>query len=137
MVLAVIGSRHIKDKNRVYQEIEILRMDYDITAIVSGVAVNDDKDTGPDTYGRDYALDHGLRYIGYPAEWDNLQAFPCKVRYTGSGKPYNVLAGFNRNKFVAEDAEIALSIWDGKSKGTKDTMDQMKSQGKYVKIVII
>lgn len=137
MRLAVIGSRTIKDRRRVYQEIDEMRKEYDITVIVSGVSLEDENDTGPDTYGRDYALENGLAYLGYPAEWDNLQAFPCKIKNTKFGKPYNALAGFNRNTFVAEDSDIGLSVWDGKSRGTKDTMDKMEVQGKFVKTVIV
>jgi hypothetical protein len=137
MKLAVFGSRHIKDRKRVYKEIDEIRKEYDVTVIVSGVSLEDTNDTGPDTYGRDYALENGLGYVGYPAEWDNLQLFPCKIKYTRFGKPYNSLAGLNRNTFIAEDGDIGLSIWDGKSKGTKDTLDKMEAQNKYVKIVII
>lgn len=137
MKLAVIGSRQIKDKKRVYEEIDKIREEYDITTIVSGVSLEDINDTGPDTYGRDYALENGLGYVGYPAEWDNLQLFPCKIKHTKFGKPYNALAGLNRNTFIAEDSDIGLSVWDGKSKGTKDTMDKMKAKDKYVKTVIV
>jgi hypothetical protein len=135
MILAVVGSRHIKNKKLVYEEIDKIRKEYNVTGIVSGVAEDDTNDTGPDTYGRDYATDHDINYIGFPALWNDMSE-PCKVKYTRWGKPFNALAGPKRNTLIAENADIGLSIWDGKSKGTKDTMDKMTALGKYIKKVI-
>jgi len=136
MILAVIGSRTYKNKKQVYEEIDKVREEYDITGIVSGVSEDDKNDTGPDTYGRDYALENVLEYIGHPAQWNDISE-PCRLKYTRWGKPFNALAGLNRNTFIAEDGEIGLAFWDGKSKGTKDTIDKMKALGKEVITILI
>jgi len=131
MILAVIGSRTFKNKKVIYQAIDEIREKYNITAIVSGVSKDDTNDTGPDTYGRDYALDNNLEYIGFPADWDNMDP-PCVIKYTKFNKPYNALAGFNRNTNIAETGFLGYAKWDGKSKGTKDTIDKMTALGKEV-----
>src|ERR1044072_275339 len=108
MILAVIGTRTFKNKKAIYEAIDEIRQQYNITAITSGVSLEDNHDTGPDTYGRDYAVENQLEYIGYPADWNNLNE-PCKLKYTRFNKPYNALAGLNRNTDIANKGELGYA----------------------------
>lgn len=131
-VLAVVGGRDYKDKNRVYFEIDEYRKTHNVTAIASGVALDDDKERGADTFGRDYAVDKGLKYIGFPAEWDDMSE-PCYVKINNYGKKYNALAGVNRNtKIIDEATHAVMAFWDGISRGTRDSVTKAKEKGKTV-----
>lgn len=39
-----------------------------------------------------------------------------------------------RNKLIVKNAEIIIAFWDGKSRGTKFTIDYAKRIGKEIKI---
>lgn len=69
--------------------------------IISGGAI------GADTYAREFARKKGLRLIEY---------FPNYEKY---GK----VAPLERNKLIVEEFDCVLAFWDGKSRGTKFTLD--------------
>lgn len=83
-------------------------------AIISGKA------NGADTYGEKYAKLRGYDIISKPAEWDNLDVERCVIKYNRYNKPYNALAGSNRNNEMAIIADACVIFWDGKSPGSKD-----------------
>lgn len=82
-----------------------------VTEIVSGKA------PGIDTVGEAWAISNGIPVAEFPAEWD-------------LGKH----AGMLRNAQMAEYADAALVIWDGKSKGSADMLKQMHRLSKPVAI---
>ena len=134
--LGVIGSRHFKNKNRGFFEIDEFAKTHKIIAIVSGVSEYDKYDHGADTIGRDYAKEKRIPYIGFPADWSDMSE-PCVKKYNKYGKEYNALAGFKRNTNIIEESTIIIAFWDGKSPGTKDSIDKAKAAGKDVIIVKI
>ena len=71
------------------------------------------KASGADTLGEQYALENGLKIEYYPANWEK----------------YGKSAGFIRNKEMVDNATAAICFWDGKSKGTKNTIDLCKKKG--------
>lgn len=71
------------------------------------------KARGADTLGEKYALENNLKIEYYPADWDK----------------YGKSAGFRRNKEMVDTATSAICFWDGKSKGTKHTIDLCKKKG--------
>lgn len=95
--------------------------------IVSGTA------PGADSLGETYAIKNLINVKPFPALWKDLDAVPCKIRYR-NGEPYNVLAGFNRNKQMAEYASALIAFWNGSS-GTKDMIGHMKRLNKPCRIV--
>lgn len=136
MKLAVVGSRHLTCKNRVYFELNELRKTTTITEIVSGLAPDDEKQrVGIDLYAREYAADHKIKYTGFPAQWNDF-APPC-VRKRGRYGDYNALAGPNRNTLIADYCDQGLVIWDGKSPGTKDVGNKIYLRGKLLKKIVI
>lgn len=111
MVVAIIGSRTFFDFKRV--EEEILKLKLDITRIVSGGA------NGADQLGELFANKYNIPLIIYPPNWDE----------------YGKAAGFIRNKEIVNDADLIIAFWDGKSSGTKNTLDLALSIGKPTYLV--
>jgi len=83
---------------------------YGVTEIISGLA------KGPDSMGKAYGIEHGIKVVEFPAEWDLL------------GKK----AGMVRNHQMGDYADILVAFWDGESKGTKDMIDYMSKLKKQV-----
>lgn len=124
MKIAVVGSRTFKD----YSLLKSVLFDKHITLLISGGA------GGADHLAEEYASDNNLPTLIIPADWENLKDKPCKIKCDKQGKLYNSLAGFNRNKKIVEAAELVIAFWDGRSPGTKNTIEHAKTLGKKVEI---
>lgn len=109
MPLAIIGSR---DCPAVDIEEYLDEMP---DAIVSGGA------KGADTYAREFAIKKGIRLIEHLPDY---------------GK-YGKAAPLVRNRLIIDDCDKVLAFWDGKSRGTKQTLDYAESKGKPIKIIKI
>ncbi len=115
--LLIAGSRNYTDRdtfNRVTEE--YIDSEDAFTVIVAGGAA------GADELAKDYALEHGLQYIEFPADWEK----------------YGRAAGPKRNdemvKFIKEKNGRALYFWDGESKGTKQCIESARKNGVDVTI---
>ena len=80
--------------------------------IVSGTA------RGADQLGERYAREKGFSIKRFPADWS-------------LGK----VAGYLRNKEMAEYANGLVAFWDGKSRGTKMMIDLAKEHGLSIRVV--
>ncbi|MBQ8495848.1 MAG: hypothetical protein IJ489_00125 [Clostridia bacterium] len=109
MKLAVIGSRMLLIEN-----IEMY-MPLGITEIVSGGAI------GIDTSAAAYAKKKGIPLKEFLPEYTR----------------YKRAAPLIRNQKIAEYADEALAFWDGKSRGTKYTVDLFKKYNKKVTLILI
>ena len=78
-----------------------------ISLVVSGTA------SGADQYGEIWARACGLSVDRYPADW------------TKHGKA----AGPIRNRLMAENADALVAVWDGKSRGTRNMIDEARKRG--------
>ncbi|MCO6500258.1 MAG: DUF2493 domain-containing protein [Vicingus serpentipes] len=78
----------------------ISTMEYEIV-VISGKA------RGADTLGEKFAESQDMRVLSFPANWET------------HGKK----AGFIRNEQMAEEGDMLIAFWDGKSKGTKHMID--------------
>ncbi len=101
MKVAVIGSRNFKDYDRLKRILEL----YPIKVIVSGGA------SGADSLGEKYADEKGLQKEIYKPDWDLF------------GKS----AGFLRNTTIIENCDMVVALWDGASKGTKDSLSKAQT----------
>ena len=78
--------------------------------VVSGGA------TGPDWLGVSAARRRGLDAVEFLPHWNR----------------YGKRAGFVRNQTIVDDCDEVHAWWDGKSKGTKHTIDLARKAGKPV-----
>jgi hypothetical protein len=104
--IAVVGSRNFND--------------YDLLSEVLFSSVSPNEDTlisggakGADSLAEQFAKENEIDCKIFEAEWDKF------------GKS----AGFLRNEQIVEEAEHVIAFWDGKSKGTLNTINKAKKKG--------
>ena len=68
---------------------------------------------GADALAIDYASNHNLTKILFPANW----------------KRYSRIAGFLRNEDMLSVATHLIAFWDGKSNGTRHMIEIAKAKG--------
>lgn len=108
MKCIIAGSRDIVDYSIVKEAFNVILKYYDISAIISGTA------KGVDRLGEQIAEEYHKKIIKMPADWDK----------------YGKRAGYLRNLDMADVSDIALIIWDEKSKGTKHMINIMRQKNK-------
>jgi hypothetical protein len=106
MKVIIAGSRDIKDYKAVGQAISASK--FNITEVVCGCAL------GVDSIGRTWGIANGIPVKEFPANWD----------------VYGRAAGPMRNIKMAEYADAAIIVWDGKSKGSLNMIKEIKKVGK-------
>ena len=109
MKVAVIGSRTFSDYKLVKETLSTIN----ITLLVSGGAM------GADSLGEQYA---------------NLNKIPTKIFYP-DWKKYGKKAGFIRNSDIIKESEMVIAFWDGKSKGTLDSIKKAEELNKNILII--
>ncbi len=116
--LVVAGCRTFHDYSVASSEIEkiLQKLDAEYSVIiVSGCA------EGADKLGEKYAAEHNLTIERFPAEWDK----------------YGKYAGPRRNAQMARIADAVLVFWDGKSRGTKNMIENAKKAKKPYTVISI
>lgn len=108
MRIIIAGSRNITDKKLVESVIENCL--YPIDQIVCGGA------KGVDLLGKEWAESQGIDVALFLPDWNKY----------GKG------AGMVRNMEMGNYADALITIWDGKSRGTKHMIDYMRRLGKAV-----
>jgi len=112
MKVLIAGSRSITDYETVKTAIK--KSGFFIHELVSGGAAGVDK-------------------LG--EKWANENLIPVK-RFLPDWKTHGKKAGPIRNSEMVKVAEAAIIIWDGSSRGTKDTLDKIQKAGKQVFIYV-
>lgn len=111
MKLAIVGSRDFNNYDLFKQwTVKLFRHHMEI---ISGGA------RGADTLAKKYSKDYFCPYTEFPADWDK----------------YGKSAGFIRNQLIVDNCDMVLAFWDGKSKGTQDTINKAKKAKKPTLIV--
>lgn len=89
-----------------------------ISEVVSGKQCTVDPETkrryGTDYLGEIWASTNGIPIKAFPANW----------------KEHGKAAGPIRNAEMADYAQFLIAFWDGKSRGTKNMIEQMSSRKK-------
>lgn len=127
--LIVAGGRDFQDKNYAFKALDFMLKNYNRgeVFILEGGA------NGADRRGREYAIERGIDYETFEADWKDLTKRPCKIKENSYGQ-YNCLAGLVRNKEMGNLASHAVVFWDGKSTGSKHMQEYMNELGKPVKV---
>lgn len=113
--LAVVGSRSINESRypEFEQDIANALLFLKCDAIVSGGA------RGVDRMAEIHARKHHIPVKVIPANWNR----------------YGKQAGFIRNSEIIRNCHAVLAILDGKSRGTLDSLNKAKSEGKESLII--
>lgn len=111
MKVGIVGSRNFNDI--VLFEMSLGFIAPYITVIISGGA------KGADSMTKDYAKKHSIEYIEYLPDWNK----------------YGKAAGPIRNEDIVKNSDIIVAFWDGKSRGTKSTIDIAQKMKKPTVII--
>lgn len=90
----------------------------DITEVVCGGA------PGADWWGGLWARRNGIPVHDMPADWKN-ESSPTFNKRLG----YDPAAGPRRNAKMADYAEALVAVWDGKSSGTLNMIQEAEKRG--------
>jgi hypothetical protein len=110
MKVIIAGGRDITDYNLVLSAIQ--ESGFEITEVISGMA------SGVDELAVRYAKENNLPLQEFWAEWNS----------------YGKSAGPIRNRQMASSADALIAIWDGKSRGTKNMIDEATKKGLKIKV---
>ena len=116
MKLIIAGSRTFTDYKKLTEACDQFLQDQTNIEIVSGAYYR-----GGDKLGEQYAAEKGFPIKQFPADW----------------KRYGRAAGPKRNEQMANYADALIAFWDGKSRGTKNMINQAIQQNLKVKIIDI
>lgn len=105
MKTIVAGTRNITEYNLLCEAMN--RVDWEISEIVSGGS------KGVDSLGEQWAKDNQISIKRFPADWDT----------------YGRAAGPIRNAQMAKYADALIAVWDGKSPGTSNMINEAKELG--------
>lgn len=108
--LAVVGTRTFDDMNLFR---ETMKEFFPIKKIISGGA------TGADQLAKEWAHKQEIAYEEYLPDWNR----------------YGKRAGPLRNEQIVNSANSLLAFWDGKSRGTKSSIDLANKKGIPVRII--
>lgn len=110
MKLAVIGSRSFNDFWLICDELSKYT---NVETIISGGAI------GADKLAEIYAKQNGISIKIYNPNWQE----------------YGISAGIIRNELIIKNSDSVIAFWDGKSKGTKSSIEFANKYNKPIKIV--
>src|SRR3954467_3895208 len=101
MITIIAGSRTLTMANMKDIEAAIEESGFDITTVMCGCS------NGADTLGEMWANEHDIPVRHVRADWDTFKKF----------------AGPVRNRIMADAADALILVWDGKSPGSKNMLE--------------
>lgn len=128
MKVIVCGSRAIQDYNLLIKTIKESEIEDKIEVILSRGC------SGPDKMGELWAKEKGIGFRVFEAKWKECDIIGVKLAINSWGQKYNKLAELARNSRMIEKADAVIALWNGKSKGTLDTINKAKKKGILVYI---
>ena len=75
---------------------------------------------GADQLGEQFAKACKCEVVRFPADWNK----------------YGKSAGIIRNHEMGNYADYLIAFWDGKSRGTKNVIEEMRRAGKHGKVIL-
>lgn len=114
MKLAIIGSRTFTNYDKLLQTMSLFEESHrQFTRIISGGA------KGADSLGERWAKYWNIEIERYLPDWDKHGKF----------------AGYIRNQHIIDACDVVVAFWDGKSKGTLDSIRKAKAVKKPTFII--
>jgi len=104
--IGVVGSRSFSD----YKTLSSVLTPLTPFTLISGGA------KGADQLAERFADEHKLKKIIHKPDWNK----------------YGLAAGFIRNKLIVLDSEVLVAFWDGKSKGTEDSIRKARKKNMVI-----
>ena len=110
----IAGGRYFNDYDLVKSRLTtLLKNKFPNVEIVSGCA------SGADALGERFANEFNFGLRKFPADWNK----------------YGRAAGPIRNTQMAEYADALIAFWDGKSRGTKNMIEQAEKNNLLVRVI--
>ena len=113
--IIIAGTREFNNYELLKEKCEAVLENESDVIIISGCA------RGTDSLGERFAQEKGYKVERFPANWDR------------DGKS----AGAIRNNQMANNADMLIAFWDGKSKGTSNMISTARRKGLIVKTIIV
>lgn len=113
MIIGIVGSRGYDDYFFIYFLVKELKNQY------PGVKVKTGDAKGVDHYVIRACKELGVKYESIKADW----------------KKYGKAAGMKRNPDIIKDCNLVFAIWDGKSRGTENSISICDKMGIQCQIV--
>lgn len=113
----IAGTRNFNDYSILCEYVDrmlVNKKNSDDIVIVSGHC------RGADALGERYANERGYAIEMYPPDWEK----------------YGKSAGVRRNREMANNANALIAFWDGKSRGTKNMIEEARACGLLVRVKI-
>jgi hypothetical protein len=110
--IAIVGSRTFPTRRARELAFAFVAASATDASVCSGGAI------GPDTEGRRAAQFYRREFYAHLPDWET----------------YGKSAGFRRNVMIEADSDECIALWDGKSRGTKHTIDLFTRSKKPVVI---
>lgn len=124
MKVLVCGGRDYADKAKVFEVLDYIHQNRGaVKLVIHGAA------SGADKLGEEWAKARGIEPDPYPALWDWLDAPGAVIKRTRTGKPYNALAGPQRNtKMLTHGKPDCVVAFPG-GDGTANMIEQARNSG--------
>lgn len=123
MKIAIVGSRDFKDLETLRNILKDLPKEFGRFTFISGGA------RGVDT------LTEKIIDKMNAGKFSEHQHHP-KLIFKPDWDTYGKKAGFLRNQKIVQEADMLIAFWDGKSKGTKHSIDLAVQKGIPINIYI-
>ena len=114
--LAIVGSRSFNDYDDFRRNVDEIIFEgrvVEIDEIISGGAI------GADSLAERYAKEYKFKFTKILPDWES----------------WGRQAGFRRNSEIVDQCDGLIAFWDGKSRGTKWSIDRAKRKNKLIRIV--
>lgn len=132
----ICGSRTFNDYHKLKNEVLRALMERNISVRYFDIIIVSGGANGADKLGENFAIENKYKIERHPALWRDLTKEPCKVKINKYGKPYNCLAGLNRNKDMVAVSDLVIMFHDGKSKGTLDDLNLCNKYNKDYEYIL-
>lgn len=107
MHVAVIGSRTYRDRESLFRDLDRAWTKWGPFTLVSGGAA------GADRLAEEWATKRGVPALIFRADWER----------------YGRKAGPLRNRAIVLAADAVIAYWDGRSPGTRGTLEMAQAAG--------